>query len=494
MLTLNIHDYTEVSIDGIDLRPFAYPVYTRLRKQFDRDEVFLLESLGRNAVDARTSMVGVGPFLTISAYANHVELQADERYLSGLMMGLKGSCQICDGTMQIPIETDETIWDILRRIEQAIAYPASQPGMCPLMFGYFAYDTIHYVERIGKMVRPGAGPRIQLKLYETIITLMERGFSILTYAPGKARIPDASELARVVMDIVHDAPPQSTAMPQVPAKTAVKRETGRESYLSKARIALEHIRIGDIYQVQIGQKIEVASPAEPETVYERMRISNPSPYMYLFEVDGRTVVGASPELFVRIDEGQILMRPIAGTLGKKEGLTHDAASRHLRSDEKEVAEHMMLVDLCRNDLHRVSQAESVQVSELMGIEEYSHVWHMVSTTRGKLDVNKDKYDVIAASFPAGTMTGTPKIRAMEIIQENEDSDRGLYAGAVGVLGVGTNKINTALCIRTAVHQDGVYALRASAGIVADSEPDREYMETLHKMGAVYRAVTGEELV
>ncbi|MBI3381921.1 MAG: anthranilate synthase component I family protein [Aquabacterium sp.] len=494
MLTLNIHDYTEVSIDGIDLRPFAYPVYARLRKQFDRDEVFLLESLGRNAVDARTSMVGVAPFLTISAYAGHVELQADEACLNGLMAGLKGSYQIHDGIMKIPLEGDGAIWDVLRNIEQAMTYPASRSGMCPLMFGYFSYDTIHYVERIGDAPKAESAPRIQLKLYETIITLMEQGFSILTYAPGKARVPDAAELARVVMGMVQDAQSQATEMPQVPVKIAVNRETSKDSYLSKARIALEHIRIGDIYQVQIGQKIEVVSPAEPEVVYERMRISNPSPYMYLFEVDGRTVVGASPELFVRIDEGDILMRPIAGTLGKKDGLNHDAAARHLRSDEKEVAEHMMLVDLCRNDLHRVSQAESVKVSDLMGIEEYSHVWHMVSTTRGKLDVKKDKYDVIAASFPAGTMTGTPKIRAMEIIQENEDSDRGLYAGAVGVLGVGVNKINTALCIRTAVHRNGIYSLRASAGIVADSEPDREYLETLHKMGAVYRAVTGEELV
>ncbi len=492
MLTLNFLHHKNGFCTAGDLRPFAFSIHQKLRQRFACNELFLLESLGKNAVDARTSMVGISPFLIINAYSNRVEVLGNEALVRLIADELSVETDVQSGRAIVPLPTQQSVWSVLRDIEAAIRYETNEFGCTPLMFGYFAYETIHYLEKIGNATSKDDEIRIQLKLYETIITLSEQAYQIQTFHPQTPTISPIEELAAEIEEILLNGKPPIGIAPEVPGKKSVQFETTRESYLSKARVALEHIRIGDIYQVQIGQKVEVRSEALPERVYERMRSLNPSPYMYLFETDDTAVVGASPELFVRIEGDAVLMRPIAGTLGKRAGITFDMASRHLRSDEKEVAEHMMLVDLCRNDLHRVSNAESVEVSELLGIEEYSHVWHMVSTSTGTLRSDKDKYDVIMASFPAGTMTGTPKIRAMEIIRANEDSDRGLYAGAIGVLAVGSNRMNTALCIRTAVQKQGSYFLRASAGIVSDSDPQKEYAETLHKMGSVYRAVTGED--
>ncbi|WP_100378551.1 anthranilate synthase component I family protein [Polynucleobacter brandtiae] len=271
-------------------------------------------------------------------------------------------------------------------------------------------------------------------------------------------------------------------------------QTTKPNYLKKVEAALNHVRRGDVYQVQIGQKITLTSEITPINVYANLRVMNPSPYMYLFSIEGTTIVGASPELFIKIEDGEVLMRPIAGTIGKAFGINKALATEQLHSNKKELAEHLMLIDLCRNDLHRIADSESVVVSDMLEIEEYSHVYHMVTTTRALIKKGKDKYDVLLATFPAGTMTGTPKIRAMEIISDLEDSSRGLYAGCLGLISFGSDFINTALCIRTATFKDGCYCLRASAGIVSDSNPDKELAETMQKMGSMFRAITGRELL
>jgi anthranilate synthase component 1 len=215
--------------------------------------------------------------------------------------------------------------------------------------------------------------------------------------------------------------------------------------------------------------------------------------MYLFDYGDLKVIGASPELFIYMKDQDVMMRPIAGTLGKLVVSTKEQAATDFYANPKEIAEHMMLVDLCRNDLCKVSVPKSLSIDELMSVEEYSHVYHMVSTAKSLAKNGIDKYDVIQASFPAGTMTGTPKIRAIELIASIEDSGRGLYAGALGVIGLGNNYINTALCIRTAIERNHIFSLRASAGIVADSIVESEYAETLQKMGSVFKAITNEEI-
>ncbi|MFD0629391.1 anthranilate synthase component I family protein [Streptomyces sanglieri] len=251
-----------------------------------------------------------------------------------------------------------------------------------------------------------------------------------------------------------------------------------------------------MYQIQIGHRIDVESGLEPFEVYRRLRGRNPSPYMYLVPRDGRTVIGASPEVLFRTEGGKVVMRPIAGTAPRSgDPGVDEARVARLVADEKERAEHVMLVDLCRNDVGRVCLPGTLEAHGLMTVETYSHVFHLVSTVEGTLAPEDDTWSVLRATFPAGTVTGAPKIRAMEIIEELESEPRGMYAGAVGLVDLrGWSQL--ALCIRTIVHdgRSGTYSTQSCAGIVADSSPGAEWRETLHKMGAAYWALTGEELL
>jgi len=252
--------------------------------------------------------------------------------------------------------------------------------------------------------------------------------------------------------------------------------------------AQEYIKAGDIFQVVPSQRFQTRITVEPFEIYRALRLINPSPYMYFLRCGDATVVGASPEVMVRLEGDRIELRPIAGT--RRRGATEDedsALAGELLADPKERAEHIMLVDLGRNDVGRVSVAGSVQVSELMVIERYSHVMHIVSNVRGTISEGSDSYDVIRACFPAGTVSGAPKIRAMQIIDELEPTRRGPYAGAVGYFGFSGN-MDTCITIRTLVIKDGVAYIQAGGGVVADSDPAAEYQETVNKAKAMMRAV------
>jgi anthranilate synthase component 1 len=263
-------------------------------------------------------------------------------------------------------------------------------------------------------------------------------------------------------------------------------------YVDKARVALEHIHAGDIYQVQLGHPISVVAPRRDLEVYRRLRAINPSPYMAFIPLGELAVISGSPELHVRVDSDELTMRPIAGTARKIADAAKNAENvAWLQQDAKEAAEHIMLVDLCRNDLGRVAVPGTVSVTSLMQVEEYSHVFHLVSTVVATKEKSADPYDVIIATFPAGTVTGAPKIRAMEIIETLEKSRRGIYAGVFGVIGFG-GFTNLALSLRTIVATPSGYTARASAGVVVDSDPDSEWLETLAKMGSTIRAITDGE--
>jgi anthranilate synthase component 1 len=252
--------------------------------------------------------------------------------------------------------------------------------------------------------------------------------------------------------------------------------------------AKEYIKAGDIFQVVPSQRFERTIKADPFEIYRALRLINPSPYMYFLRLGDATVVGASPEVMVRLEGDRIELRPIAGT--RKRGASEDedrALEQELLEDPKERAEHIMLVDLGRNDVGRVSSMGSVHVSELMVIERYSHVMHIVSNVRGKLAEGRNAYDVVRACFPAGTVSGAPKIRAMEIIDELEPTRRGPYAGAVGYFGFSGN-MDTCITIRTLVVKDKVAYIQAGGGVVADSVPALEYQETVNKAKAMMRAV------
>jgi anthranilate synthase component 1 len=235
----------------------------------------------------------------------------------------------------------------------------------------------------------------------------------------------------------------------------------------------------------------VTTPLAPALAYRRLRRHNPTPDMCVLSLDDGTVVGCSPELHVRVEDGRVLMRPIAGTIRRGRTPEEDRSlAQALLADPKERAEHVMLVDLCRNDIGRICVPGSLRVDVLMELEQYSHVHHIVSSVSGRLEPGRDAYDALAATFPAGTLTGAPKVRAMELIEELEVARRGPYGGVLGVIDV-RGHATLAITIRTAVHLRGAYHLQAAAGIVADSEPEKEWQETLQKLAVLRAAVTGE---
>jgi anthranilate synthase component 1 len=255
---------------------------------------------------------------------------------------------------------------------------------------------------------------------------------------------------------------------------------------------LEYIRAGDIFQVVLSQRLSRHVNAAPFTVYRALRAINPSPYMFFLDLEDFHIIGASPELLVRVEDGQVTIHPIAGTRRRGADQQSDQKlAEELQHDPKERAEHVMLVDLGRNDVGRVSQPGSVQVNQFMEIERYSHVMHLVSNVTGRLRPAVSPYEALRAGFPAGTVSGAPKIRAMEIISELEGEQRGVYAGAVGYFSYSGN-LDTAIALRTMVMQNGRAYIQAGGGIVADSDPAEEYQESLNKARALLRALDEAE--
>jgi anthranilate synthase component 1 len=262
----------------------------------------------------------------------------------------------------------------------------------------------------------------------------------------------------------------------------------KEDFLKAVERAKEYIKAGDVIQVVLSQKFSTEIHCQPFDIYRALRSINPSPYLFYLRMNDMVLLGASPEVMVRLEDRQIELRPLAGT--RKRGKTQEedlAMEKDLLADEKEKAEHIMLVDLGRNDVGRVAEIGSVKVTELMGVERYSHVMHIVSNIQGTLAPGKNAFDVFRAAFPAGTVSGAPKIRAMEIIEELEPIRRGAYAGAVGYFSFSGN-MDTCITIRSVLIKDGKAYVQAGAGIVADSEPEREYEETLNKAKAIFRAI------
>ncbi|MBI4399355.1 anthranilate synthase component I family protein, partial [Candidatus Micrarchaeota archaeon] len=275
--------------------------------------------------------------------------------------------------------------------------------------------------------------------------------------------------------------------------TKVESNTSKEKFIEIVEKAREYIRIGDIFQVVLSRRVDVTTKRDPIAIYFDLRKINPSPYMFYLDYGDFQVLGASPEIQVRVENDKIEMRPIAGTRGRgstdKEELSIE---RELLGDDKERAEHTMLVDLCRNDLGRISEFGSVKEPELFIVERYSHVQHIVSHVVGKLKKGFDSFDVFRATFPAGTVSGAPKVRAMEIIEELEKESRGTYAGIVGYFDL-KGSMDTCITIRSILVKDGKASVQAGAGIVLDSNPNNEWIETKRKANACIKAITGKEL-
>jgi anthranilate synthase component 1 len=264
---------------------------------------------------------------------------------------------------------------------------------------------------------------------------------------------------------------------------------GREKFMADVDRIKDYIVAGDAFQVLLARRIEVPYDFSSEALYRALRVINPSPYMYHLVLDGVEIVGSSPELLVRVERGRVTVRPIAGTRPRGKTADDDAElMRELAADEKERAEHVMLVDLGRNDVGRIAKYGSVQVTELMVIERYSHVFHLVSQVEGELRDGLTAMDALRATFPAGTMTGAPKVRAMQIIDEMEPQRRAAYAGAIGYIAAGAQRMDLAITIRTCIIAGGVANVQAGAGIVHDSVPEREWEETENKARALLTAI------
>jgi anthranilate synthase component 1 len=372
---------------------------------------------------------------------------------------------------------------------------AREPGLPRFsggLVGYFGYDTVRYIERrLAGVRKPDeiGTPDVLLLLSEeiAIVDNLSGKLTLVVYAePGR---PDAFRAARARLKELLArlrepvAIPPDTSGPSAPAVSGF----GEQAYHRAVERAKRYIYEGDIMQVVPSQRMSKPFRATPLALYRALRTINPSPYMFYFDFGDFHVVGASPEILARLEGDTVTVRPIAGTRRRGATPAEDAAlERELLADEKERAEHIMLVDLGRNDVGRVAQIGSVRVTERMVVERYSHVMHIVSNVEGKLRPDCNAIDVLRATFPAGTVSGAPKVRAMEIIDELEPVKRGIYAGAVGYLGFHGN-MDLAIALRTAVVKNGTLYVQAGGGIVADSQPAAEWQETQNKARALLRA-------
>jgi anthranilate synthase component 1 len=454
-------------------------IYRKLAQ--GRAGTFLLESAEHGGVWSRYSIVGARSHAVLS------ECDGRARWTGG------------EPPVGVPREGEPL--EVLEAVLRALHTPR-QPGLPPLtggLVGYVGYDAVRRWERLPTQAPDELRlPEIGLMLATDLAVLDHADGTVLLIANAinhdatDARVDEAwrdavARLDAMAADLSVSAPSTVAVVDAGAAPDYVSR-TERGDFLGAVDRAKEAIRAGEAFQIVVSQRFEIDCPADSLDVYRVLRAVNPSPYMYLLRFDGFDIVGSSPEALVKVADGRVLAHPIAGTRWRGETPEQDAAlATELLGDEKERAEHLMLVDLARNDLGRVCRAGSVEVIDFMSIERYSHVMHIVSTVIGDLAPGRTAYDVLAATFPAGTLSGAPKVRAMELIDELEPSRRGLYGGTVGYLDF-AGDMDMAIAIRTALIREGRAYVQAGGGIVADSDPEAEFDESVNKAAAVLRAV------
>ncbi len=496
----NIHDINRIEDVFPDRKKYTedsrsfnlIPVCRQMRTDFETPvSIFLkvkgqilLESveLGENV--GRFSIIGIGKRISLTLRGPHLKIDEykDNRIIASEEHELKNPLEkVREYFKYFTVPNYETL-----------------PPFFGGAIGYLGYETIGYFEDIpihppkenslpdGLMVIPEV-----VLVYDSV----KRSVSIIALTiPNKNGSADQcyddaltriEQVSHQLSEPIHfPEPAYSKAIPTGETEYEVSHRMEKTDFLQSIVKCKEYIRNGDIIQAVFSQEFEMQTASSPFEIYRTLRVLNPSPYLFFLDLDGFFLIGSSPEVMVRVQDGEILLKPIAGTRKRGKNIAEDSLiSRELLSDPKERAEHLMLVDLGRNDVGRVSTPGSVRVTDYMKIEKYSHVMHMVSTIKGELDKQYDVFDVIGACFPAGTLTGAPKIRAMEIIAELETERRGPYGGMIFNLGFNGN-LDSCITIRTIVLQGTTAAIQAGAGIVADSIPEKEYEETLQKAGAL----------
>ncbi len=453
--------------------------YERMRRHFAGSPTFLLESVEGGEHIARYSFLGGAPRCLFRSYGRRVELE------------------YADGRREVKDDVDAL--DVLRDL-MANYQPVPDPAL-PRFFGgavgYIGYDAITQFEpRVPLSKGPGLDwPDMILGITDTILIFDHTRHTLKVVSnvhvdgdAGAAYDAAVKTIDEVCRSLTVALPHQLLDVNERPAPAVARSNVTPAEFAASVNKAKDYIRSGDIIQVVLSQRFEVEHAGDPLDVYRALRCVNPSPYMYCLEFGDRSVVGSSPEIHVRCEEGRVEVRPIAGTRPRAEDPAADQLlADELLADPKERAEHIMLVDLGRNDLGRVCRYGSVRVPELMIIERYSHVMHIVSDVVGDLAPERDAYDLMRATFPAGTVSGAPKIRAMEIIGELEKTKRGAYAGAVGYFSFDGN-LDSCITIRTVLLADGKAYVQAGAGIVADSDPQKEFEETQNKARGMLAAL------
>jgi anthranilate synthase component 1 len=460
------------------------PVSVYLKVRSESPYSFLLESIEGGEKIGRYSFIGFNPFSNFIIRGKTFIIESRHPDVTVLPTLVKG---ITD-----PLAALRTIFAHYKTAD-VVGLPRLASGA----IGYFGYETVQLVENI-----PSA-PIDELKLDDALLMFLDTLFVFdnvkrKLMIVSNAYVPEnsspeylrteyekaANEIA-AMKRILQKSIPAERDRPKV---GPLEASMTREEYEGMVRRSIEYIVEGDIFQVLPSHRMKRKYDGDPFSVYRMLRVINPSPYMYYFDLNGLSIAGSSPELLVRVENGYVETRPLAGT--RKRGATEaedNALAEELLSDAKELAEHLMLIDLGRNDIGRISAFGNVEVTEYMVIERYSHVMHIVSNVRGKLRSDLTPLDALFSCFPAGTLSGAPKIRAMEIIAELEPVKRGIYGGAIGYLDFSGN-LDSCIAIRTTVIKDGYAYFQAGAGIVYDSIPSREYDETRIKMDAVIRAV------
>jgi anthranilate synthase component I len=455
------------------------PVSAFLAIAYKEKHAFLLESVERGEQIGRYTFLGARPYMRVRAHEGIVEVQRGARR------------EIAnDGVFQVAKK-------LLREHR-----PASLAGIPPFTagaVGYFAYDVVRQLENIGDRAQDDLLlPDAELMFFDRVLAFdhLRHQIHIIASADVSRENP-CQAYDRAIHDITAIERKLASGLSQAlwkksksarSGKLKVHARTRRGDFLRGVERCKEYIAAGDIFQVVLSQRLEFTPGVPPFDLYRALRQVNPSPYLYFLQMDGTQILGSSPEMLVRVSGRKLEYRPIAGTHPRGQDEAEDARLEQLmRNDEKERAEHVMLVDLGRNDLGRVSEYGSVKVKDLMYVERYSHVMHLVSALEGTLRKNLGALDAFAACFPAGTLSGAPKVRAMQIIEELEPTRRGIYGGSVFYADFAGN-LDSCIGIRTLLMQGKKAYLQAGAGIVADSDPATEYQESMNKAQAVLKAV------
>ena len=452
------------------------PVSAFLRIAEHSDYAFLFESVEGGEHVGRYSFLGKDPFLLLRGY--HDRTTREE---AGV-------------TTTVPGPFVETLRTVMNQFQAP--YVPGLPRLTGGAVGYFGYDTARWFEPALTPISGADDPDEQaaFMLFDTVLAFDHVQHRILIIAnarvAGHDDLPALYEFACTRIEFLQAELERALAMPAPVAHPplAFRSNVTRDRFEAMVRTAKEHIAAGDIYQVVLSQRFETDVDADAFTVYRALRHVNPSPYMFFIRMGRRTIVGSSPEMLVRVEGRHAVTHPIAGT--RPRGATEQEDQRladELRASEKEQSEHVMLVDLGRNDLGRVSAYGTVDVARYMALERYSHVMHLVSVVTGTLAPDRDRLDALMACFPAGTVSGAPKVRAMQIIDDLESDRRGLYAGAIGYLDFAGN-LDFCIAIRTVLMEGRRARVQAGAGIVADSDPTAEFQETHDKARAMMRAL------